>query len=127
MGGEKGASYTLFAHSQFPSTIWEFGNSVCKICFVTLTSTRHANFSYMKDACLPLATLCVWKITKQQLYKALSSLLEGIVHVFVHTRKMLHHPGVSLSGHQIAFEMPTQTCSYSSSKNILWLHGHGLS
>ena len=50
VGGEKRAWYTLFAHAQFSQDFWEFGNSR-KICSVTLTSARHADFSRIKDAC----------------------------------------------------------------------------
>ena len=50
VGGEKRAWYTLFAHAQFPLDFWEFGN-FRKICSVTLTSARHADFSRIKDAC----------------------------------------------------------------------------
>ena len=50
VGGEKIAWYTLFAHAQFSQDFWEFGNSR-KICSVTLTSARHADFSRTKDAC----------------------------------------------------------------------------
>ena len=35
------------------------------------------------------------------------------------TRKMLNHPGASLSEWRIAFEIPTQTCSYSSSQTTM--------
>ena len=48
--GKKRAWYTLFAHAQFSQDFWEFGNSR-KICSVTLTSERHADFSRIKDAC----------------------------------------------------------------------------
>ena len=44
--GER-AWYTLFVHAQFSQDFWEFGNS-CKICSVTLTSTRHTDFSRIK-------------------------------------------------------------------------------
>ena len=50
VGGEKRAWYTLFAHAQFSQDFWEFGN-YSKICSVTLTSARHADFSRTKDAC----------------------------------------------------------------------------
>ena len=50
VGGEKRAWYTLFAHAQFSQDFREFGNSR-KICSVTLTSARHADFSRIKDAC----------------------------------------------------------------------------
>ena len=50
VGGEKRAWYTLFAHTQYSQDFWEFGNSR-KICFVTLTSAKHADFSHIKDAC----------------------------------------------------------------------------
>ena len=51
MGGEKRAWYTLFVYAQFPQDFWEFGNFL-KICSVTLTSTRQANFCHIyKDAC----------------------------------------------------------------------------
>ena len=50
VGGEKRAWYTLFAHAQFSQDFWEFGNSR-KICSITLTSARHADFSHTKDAC----------------------------------------------------------------------------
>ena len=50
VGGEKRAWYTLFAHAQFSQDFWEFGN-YRKICSVTLTSARHADFSRVRDAC----------------------------------------------------------------------------
>ena len=50
VGEEKRAWYTLFVHAQIPQNIWVFGN-FHKICFVTLTSVRHADFSCIKDAC----------------------------------------------------------------------------
>ena len=50
VGGEKRAWYTLFVHTQYSQDFWEFGNSR-KICFVTLTSAKHADFSHIKDAC----------------------------------------------------------------------------
>ena len=50
VGGEKRAWYRLFAHAQFSQDFWEFGNSR-KICSVTLTSARHADFSRRNDAC----------------------------------------------------------------------------
>ena len=36
-----------------------------------------------------------------------------------YTRKMLNHPGASLSKKQIAFGISTQTCSYSSSRTAM--------
>ena len=48
MGREKRAWYTLFVHAQFPQHFWEFGK-FCKICSITLTSARHADFSRIKD------------------------------------------------------------------------------
>ena len=50
VGGEKRAWYVLFAHAQFPQDFWEFGN-FHKICSVTLTSARHADFSHIKGGC----------------------------------------------------------------------------
>ena len=50
VGREKRAWYSLFAYAQFSQDIWEFGNSR-KICSVTLTSARHADFSCIKGAC----------------------------------------------------------------------------
>ena len=69
VGGEKRAWYTLFAHAQFPQDFWEFGN-FRKICSVTLTSARYADFSRIKDAChWPRS---VWTMTKErQRYSAL--------------------------------------------------------
>ena len=46
MGGEKRAWYTLFVHA--PRISGNFG-SVCKICSITLTSVRHANFTRVKE------------------------------------------------------------------------------
>ena len=47
VSGEKRTWYTLFAHAQFPQDFWEFG-SFHKICSVTLTFARHADFSSYK-------------------------------------------------------------------------------
>ena len=47
---EKRAWYTLFAHAQFPQHFWEFG-TFHRICSITLTSARHADFFCVKDAC----------------------------------------------------------------------------
>ena len=44
---DKRAWYTLFAHGQFSQDFWEFGNSR-KICSITLTSAKHADFSHKK-------------------------------------------------------------------------------
>ena len=49
-GQRKKAWYTLLVHAQFPQGFWVFGN-FRKICFITLTSAKYADFSCMKDAC----------------------------------------------------------------------------
>jgi len=49
-GEEEREPGTLFAHAQFPQDFWEFGN-FCKICSVTPTSARYADFSRIKGAC----------------------------------------------------------------------------
>ena len=51
VGGEKRAWYTQFVHAQFFQDFWEFGKSH-KICSITLTSAKHADFSRIKDPCL---------------------------------------------------------------------------
>ena len=79
VGGEKRAWYVLFAHAQFPQDFWEFGN-FHKICSVTPTSTRYANFSLYRR-CLSLTMLCV--DGDKGVTRALSYSLAGIVHVFV--------------------------------------------
>ena len=54
---EKRAWYILFALAQFQPRFWEFGN-FHKICSVTLTSVRHANFSHIKKMPATDHTLC---------------------------------------------------------------------
>ena len=48
--GREEKSLVHTAHAQFSQDFWEFGNSR-KICSVTQTSARHADFSHIKDAC----------------------------------------------------------------------------
>ena len=77
VGGEKRARYTL---AQFSQDFWEFGN-FRKICSVTLTSTMHPDFSHIRH--LPPTTLRV--DDDEGVLNVLSSLLAGIVHVFIHS------------------------------------------
>ena len=84
MDGEKGASYTLFAHAQFPQDFWEFGTTH-KICYINLCKACQL-LHY--ERCLPLARLCV---EDQGVNKALSSLLDGVVSVFVHMLNTVAH------------------------------------
>ena len=51
---KEASSYTLFQHAQFPTISENF----CKICSITLTSTRHANFSCVKKMPATDHTLC---------------------------------------------------------------------
>ena len=75
---KEASSYTLFQHAQFPMISENF----CKICSITLTSTRHANFSCVKK-CLPLTTLCV--DDDEEAMKSSSSSLTGIIQASVHS------------------------------------------
>ena len=62
VGEKKRAWYTLFAHARFPQDFWEFGK-FHKICFITLTSARHAYFSSRNDTCHWAHS--VWTMTKE--------------------------------------------------------------
>ena len=63
VGRQKRAWYTLSVHAQFLQDFWEFG-TFCKICSVTLTSARHADFSRLKEACYWPHS--VWTTSKEQ-------------------------------------------------------------
>ena len=60
---EKKEPGTQFTHAQFPQDFWEFGN-FRKICSVTPTSARYADFSRRKGACPWPCSL--WTMTKER-------------------------------------------------------------
>ena len=87
VGGEKRAWYTPFAHAQFFQDFWEFGNSR-KICSITLTSARHADFSRIKE-CLSQTTLSA--DDDKGATKVLSPSLARVVHMSSIPAKAVAH------------------------------------
>ena len=80
MGGEKSLIHTVCACSVFPGDlgIWKFSENM--LCYTNLREVRRL-LPYKR--CLPLTMLCV--DDDEGVTKVLSSLLAGIVHVFVHS------------------------------------------
>ena len=87
-----------------------------KICSVTLTSERCADFSHIKDTChWPRS---VWKMTK----KRRSSSLAGIVHAFVYSSKTLQHVTDAISSFEVHHLLQMKQCRQLPSKwYYFWL------